>query len=104
MNGEGSGRHGPTVANQGGQYRTADAVDIEATTDTNGGFNVGFVATGEWMNYSVTVATAGSYKVNLRAASMTAAQTMHLEADGKNVTGAITMPNTTGWQTWQTAP
>ncbi len=102
INGEGAGYHDTTPANQGGQYRTADAVDIEATTDTNGGFNVGFVATGEWMNYSVTVATAGSYKVNLRAASMTAAQTMHLEVDGKNVTGAITIPNTNGWQTWQT--
>ncbi|MEA2697157.1 MAG: hypothetical protein QOI66_1428 [Myxococcales bacterium] len=102
IGGEGAGYHDTTPANQGGQYRTTDGVDIEATTDTGTGFDVGFVAAGEWMNYSVTVATAGSYKVNLRVASMSAGQTMHLEVDGKNVTGAITIPNTNGWQTWLT--
>ncbi|HEY2898994.1 MAG TPA: carbohydrate-binding protein [Polyangia bacterium] len=102
IGGEGAGYHDTTAGNQGGQYRT-DNVDIEATTDTNGGFNVGFVAAGEWMNYSVTVATGGSYKMSLRVATMSAGQTMHVEVDGANVTGAITVPNTAGWQTWQTA-
>ena len=27
---------------------------------------------------------------------------MHVEIDGVNVTGAIAIPNTVGWQTWQT--
>src|SRR5687768_5769553 len=33
------------ATNNGGQYRTAEGVDIEATTDTGAGFNVGWTAT-----------------------------------------------------------
>src|SRR6218665_3416641 len=37
-----------TAGNQGGAYRS-DNVDIEATSDTGGGFNVGWIETGEWL-------------------------------------------------------
>src|SRR5258708_20942217 len=45
--GEGVAYHDNEAANQGGQYRTSDGVDIEATTDTGAGYNVGWTATGE---------------------------------------------------------
>jgi hypothetical protein len=99
--GEGAGYHDLDPANQGGVYRT-DGVDVQACTDASGGFDVGWTLAGEWLDYSVTVATAGSYSVSLRVASTTANQTMHLEWDGVNVTGPITVPNTTAWQTFQT--
>src|SRR4029079_14056714 len=35
-----------SAANSGGQYRTSD-VDIEVTSDTNGGYDVGWTAAGE---------------------------------------------------------
>src|SRR5437899_2865474 len=63
---EGIAYHDTTSGNNGGSYRNTD-VDIQPSSE--GGYNVGWVAPGEWMNYSVYVAAAGSYTVQLRVAS-----------------------------------
>ena len=55
--GEGVGYHDATPTNQGGAYRN-DAVDIEAIS---GGYAVGYVRDGEWLRYTVNVASAGKY-------------------------------------------
>jgi hypothetical protein len=89
-----------TSGNSGSAYRT-DHVDIQATTD-GGGYNVGWVKAGEWLNYTVAIGSAGSYAVDVRVASNGAGGTFHIEVDGANVTGPITVPNTVGWQTWTT--
>ena len=57
--------------------------------------------TGEWVEYTVNAATAGSYTLNARVASVFDTGAFHLEWDGTNVSGAIAVPNTGGWQTWQ---
>jgi hypothetical protein len=90
-----------TPGNSGGAYRSDD-VDIEATADLGGGFDVGWTAPGEWLNFSSNVASAGSYTLALRVAATTANNTMHVEVNGANVTGPITVPNTGGWQNWTT--
>jgi hypothetical protein len=90
-----------TAENSGGQYRTT-AVDVEATSDTGSGYDVGWVFAGEWLKYSVTVAAAGSYNLDFRVASAGAGGIFHLEVNGTDVTGAIAVPNTGGWQTWTT--
>jgi hypothetical protein len=90
------------AANQGGQYRTSEGVDIETTTDTGGGFNVAYTRTGEWLKYTVNVTTAGTYTLDFRVANGTATGAFYLEVDGVNVTGTMNVPNTGGWQTWQT--
>lgn len=97
--GEGVSYHDNDVANTGGQYRTT-GVDIE--TCSEGGFNVGWMRTGEWLEYSVTVNTAGTYTLQARVATGLSGRTFHVEMDGVNVSGTITAPNTGGWQTWQT--
>ena len=48
--GEGVAYHNLSTGNSGGRYRAGD-VDIEATTDTGGGHNVGWLAAGEWLKY-----------------------------------------------------
>ena len=53
--------------NRGGAYRSDD-VDIEPTTDVGGGFNVGWVQQGEWLEYAVAL-SAGRYEVTTRVAS-----------------------------------
>jgi hypothetical protein len=87
--------------NTGGAYRTTD-VDIQATTDAGGGYNIGWVSAGEWLNYTVNVATAGTYDLDVRVASTAAGGTFHIEVDGVDKTGRLTVPNTRGWQTWAT--
>jgi hypothetical protein len=98
--GEGVAYHDSTAGNSGGQYRQTD-VDIETTTDLGAGYSVGYVAAGEWLAYSINVAASGSYTLQARVASPYANGTFHIEIDGINVTGALTMPNTGGWQVWQ---
>ncbi|BDI28363.1 hypothetical protein CCAX7_004140 [Capsulimonas corticalis] len=99
--GEGVAYHDTDSANNGGAYRN-DGVDIEATTDTGGGYNVGWTAAGEYLKYTVNVAAAGAYTVTFRVASTTG-QTgaFHLQnASGTNLSGAVNVPNTGAWQTF----
>ncbi|MDF2454396.1 MAG: chiA1 3 [Cytophagaceae bacterium] len=88
-----------TAGNSGAVYRT-DGVDVQATTDTGGGYNLGWVEAGEWLEYSVNVTTAGVYKLDIRSASTAGA--IRVEVDGADVTGSIALPNTGAYQTWAT--
>ncbi|MDP9176002.1 MAG: carbohydrate-binding protein [Planctomycetota bacterium] len=97
--GQGVGYSTPDTMNRGGAYRN-DAISIEPTTDTGGGYDVGWVHAGEWLDYTVNVAATGNYTLGVRVASANAGGTFHVEADGTNITGAMTMPDTGGWQTW----
>ena len=58
-----------TSGNSGGQYRATD-VDIQSTTDTGGGYNVGCDPPGRVAQYSVNVASAGTYVLDVRVASV----------------------------------
>ncbi|MFN3404836.1 MAG: carbohydrate-binding protein [Cytophagaceae bacterium] len=90
-----------TPSNEGGQLRQ-DWVGIEQTTDAGGGHNVGWTAAGEWLNYNVNIANPGTYTLQVRVAAATAGRSMRVEMDGVNISGTINVPNTGGWQTWQT--
>jgi hypothetical protein len=96
--GEGVAYHDTTAGNRGGVYRQTD-VDLEPSAD--GGYNVAKIVVGEWLNYSVDVASAGAYSVAFRVAALDQGGTFHLEMNGANVTGAIAIPDTGGWQVWQ---
>ncbi|HEV3356410.1 MAG TPA: carbohydrate-binding protein, partial [Pseudonocardiaceae bacterium] len=90
-------------------YR-ADGVDLEATADTQdtsaagGGYDMGWTAAGQWFDYTVNVATAGSYTVSLRVASPYGnTDALHIaNSAGANLSGAVAVPNTGGYQTWTT--
>jgi hypothetical protein len=102
--GEGVGYHDTTSGNAGAAYR-ADDVDIQPCTDptTPSGqacFNVGWPAAGEWLAYDINVTAAGNYQIVARMASIYGNRSFHIEVDGQNVTGSITVPNTGGWQSW----
>jgi len=90
-----------TPGNRGGAYRQTD-VDIEATSDAGGGYDVGWTRPGEWLLYTVNVSASGPYDVSLRVASTGSGGVLHLDVDGANATGPIQVPNTGGWQTWTT--
>jgi len=99
--GEGVAYHDMTGGNTGKTYRT-DGVDIQATTDAGGGYNVAWMVKGEWLKYSISVTAPGAYTFDVRVASKGAGGKFHIEVDGVNVTGAMTMPNTGAWQKWTT--
>jgi hypothetical protein len=99
--GEGVAYHDIDAVNSGGAYR-ATGVDLQTTTDTGGGHNVGWTRAGEWLAYAVDVASSGTYNVDFRVASNGTGGTFHLEVDGTDVTGATSVPGTGGWQAWKT--
>src|SRR5258708_37435118 len=76
--GEGIAYHDIDATNNGTQYRT-DGVDIEATTDTGAGYDVGWTATGEWLKYTVNITTTGTYSLAFRVASPNIGSTFHME-------------------------
>lgn len=84
-------------------FRSNEDVDIETTTDAGGGHNIAYIMNGEWLEYTVNVTTDGAYSLDLRMAADGAGKTLHVDIDGVNITGAVAVPNTAGWQTWQTA-
>lgn len=100
---------GPDVAyhdtdsiNQGGAYRSED-VDLQPTTDTGGGFNVGWIEPGEWLEYTIEVAAAGTYQLRFRTARAPAgSSTLRVLVAGVDKTGNVTIPRTVGSQTWTT--
>jgi endoglucanase len=102
--GEGVAYHESTTNNLGGQYRTSEAVDIETTTDTGGGYDVTGTASGEWLEYTINVSQPGFYNLALRVAGTSAGSIQVLTGgiNGTNLTGTWTVPATGGAQTWTT--
>ena len=100
LGGETVAYHDLETTNQGAQYRTTDGVDIEVSTDTGGGYSVGWARTDEWMEYTVNVAAAGNYTLTERVASAVATGQFRVEFNGVDKTGVVPVPNTGGWQTW----
>ncbi|WP_225448239.1 glycoside hydrolase family 3 C-terminal domain-containing protein [Streptacidiphilus sp. P02-A3a] len=90
-------------------YRS-DGVDLEATADTQdtsaagGADDMGWTTAGQWFDYTVNVATAGTYSVALRLSSPYAlSDALHIaNAAGTNLSGAVAVPNTGGYETWTT--
>jgi len=98
--GEGIAYHDTTPGNAGGAYRSTD-VDLQASSE--GGYNLGWIGAGEWANYTVSVAAAGSYVAAIRVASPTGGGSLHIGFNGpSNVWKTVSVPATGGWQTWTT--
>lgn len=94
--------HDATAGNTGGAYRTDEDVDIESCSDAGGGYNVGWIDAGEWLEFQVDVPVTGGYSIDVRYSSLSAGGTVHVEFGGVDATGSVTLPATTGWQTWAT--
>ncbi len=58
--------------------------------------------TGEWLEYTVNVATSGTYSLDLNVATANSGRKMRVLVDGKDVAGSISVPNTGGWNEWET--
>jgi GH43 family beta-xylosidase len=102
MGGEGNGYHDLDVVNAGGGFRATEGVDLEATSDVGGGYNVGWINGGEWLEYLVDVSSMGQYDLDLRVAASTADNQVHVEFQGENKTGTILVNSTGGIQVYST--
>ncbi len=101
--GQGVGYNVTSVNGTANSYRS-DGVDLEACTDTGCGYDIGWTTAGQWFNYTVDVATAGTYTVGFRVASPYGeTDGLHIDnSAGTNLTGAVDIPDTGGYQDWTT--
>ena len=102
LGGQGSGYYDPGNVNRGGLYRTSEGVGIGAIpAASGGGFFVGYTQVGEFLKYTVSVAATGTYTLNFRVSSTPKGGTFQLNVDGTNVTGALSIPNSGNFNTYQ---
>jgi len=88
--------------NQGWAYRN-DGVDIEPCSDIpSNGYDVGWTATGEFLNFTIAVPDPGTYTLNARVAGGAAGGKMLFRIDGQIVNSFVDVPMTGGWQNWET--
>ena len=88
--------------NRGAPYRQDTQVDIEKRPDASNGHGIGWVRAGEWLLYTVDIKKAGHYLLEIPVASNRSGGIFHIEFDGKDVTGPITIPDTGGWNVLKT--
>ena len=98
--GEGVAYHDNDAGNQGNEYRTLEGVDIQICDE--GSYNTGWTDPAEWMEYTIDIPAAGDYTIDIRVASNSSGGNFHIEFNGVDETGNITVPVTGGWQNWTT--
>jgi hypothetical protein len=86
---------------QAESYSAMNGIQTENTSDSGGGTNVGWIDANDWMDYSVNVASAGSYTISLRVASPNTGGQLQLR-NGSTMLTTAAIPNTGGWQNWTT--
>ncbi len=96
IGGEGLTYHDTEPDNIPGDYRPTEGVDVEKRDD--GGYHVGYIESGEWLEYTINVAKAGDYTVTTHIASMEGGSRFLFECAGKR-SSVVRAPQTNSWQT-----
>ena len=92
--------HDSTPGNQGtSSYRFGEDVDVWNSAAASQGRYVGNTVAGEWLVYTLVVTETGRYDLSLAAAGTVASQ-VRVEIDGVDVTGVLTLPGTSGGETF----
>ena len=88
--------------NNEGDYRTNEYVD--AVNSGAEGKTIGWLSAGEWLEYTIDVATAGKYDLSFRYTSgnSNGGGPFYFEIDGKKISSDFTVSSTGGWNTWAT--
>jgi outer membrane biosynthesis protein TonB len=75
-------------------------VDLQATSDVSGDYNVGRFVQGEWLEYTVDP-EPGTYDLALRVATPRDDRQLRFELNGNHLR-TVDIPNTGGWNEYQT--
>ncbi|WP_282088464.1 cellulase family glycosylhydrolase [Aquimarina algiphila] len=94
LGGEAVAYHDISSGNEGNGIRQEEDVDTENAGD---GGSIGFTAVEEWMEYTVDIAQAGTYSIDVLVASQNSNGQFHIEFDGKDVTGIQNVNGTGSW-------
>ena len=84
---------------QAEEWTEMSGVGKEDCEDVGGGTNVGWIDSGDWIEYNVEVATTGNYKLVARVAGY-APGTIYFSFDDEQ-TATVDFESTEGWQSWE---
>jgi len=102
--GEGIAYHDKEAENLGhtkkeGDFRTNEGVDIEPCNE--GGYNIGWAQSGEYVEYTVNVDSDGYYDIDARVATNMSGN-FKISFQKSNTSKIFNLISTGGWQTWKT--
>tara|TARA_R110001583_G_scaffold40731_1_gene129924 strand:- start:11001 stop:12755 length:1755 start_codon:yes stop_codon:yes gene_type:complete len=81
--------------NKGNKMRN-DGVDIQMCEDEiSNGYEVFDIQDGEWLQYTVTAQTGGSFAISIRYSSNVSESNIHLENKEKHISKVFALPKTT---------
>ena len=86
---------------QAENYDRMSGINTQATTDSGGGSNVGWIDTGDYLEYDINVPSTGSYKFEFRVASQTNASKFDFYQNSTKLSN-VNKAATGGFQTWTT--
>ncbi len=89
-----------TTAWNNGWIDRNDGVDLGSIIDNGTRYYVGWIDTNEWLSFTV-VASGGRPGINIRYASPNGAR-IHIDVDGHDITGSLTLAATGGFFNWVT--
>jgi glucosylceramidase len=88
---------------QASSFNTTFGLQTETTSDTQGGYDVGYSAGGDYAVYRNVNFGAGYTSVSVREASYGGGSlTLHLDSPTGPIISSFALTSTGGWQTWQT--
>ena len=94
-----AGYNDSSTTNEGSAYRTDTAVDIKSIS---GGYAVGWMTNGEWMEYTVYVETEGDYDVTIRSGAVGDGRTLKLSQCSTTLIESFSVPNVSTWGEFKT--
>jgi hypothetical protein len=86
---------------QAEEYSAMDGIEVEDSADEGGGSNIGYIGTGDWVEYMIDVDSTGSYLIEYRVASSGGSSGFEVLVDGLLV-DTQSISDTGGWQSWTT--
>jgi hypothetical protein len=76
-------------------------IEMEITADSTGGSNIGWIDSGDWMEYKIDIPAGGTCPVTLRVASFAGGGEVTISSNG-TPRDTLMIPSTGGWQKWTT--
>jgi glucosylceramidase len=100
----GTGTLAPTNQLQASSFSSVNGLQTEPTSDTLGGYDVGYADGNDYAVYPNVDFGLGYTNVSLRVASAGSGGNLELHFNAANgpIIGVVPIPMTGGWQTWQT--
>lgn len=92
-----SGKNIQPIIVEAEDYNAMSGVDTQDCSE--GGKNVGWIDSGDWMDYVVDIPVSGTYAFTVRVASNPGDANLQVQVNGSSL-GNIAFDTTGGWQVW----